>query len=210
MVDLGPSHDENLRLEGGLIWPWSISWRSTIVAIKYESTEIPQLCCGWLNTELGWKSTVGRHSDLLPIRSARTRSTEGWNKNLDRDMRHRILQSIPPEEISETRTKAKMIYGTEITSQKDDPRLDYGEMVCGGRMPWLQIPGKKSKVWYIPRRGVGGITEDPTGGRGKTRSTPIARLWVAGIPRQDENPQLEGGEMSYRSGTRRREKLIPE
>jgi len=50
-------------------------------------------------------------------------------------MRHRILQSIPPEEISETRTKAKMIYGTEITSQKDDPRLDYGEMVCGGRMP---------------------------------------------------------------------------
>ena len=71
--------------------------------------------------------------------------------------------------------------------------------------------GQENKsLIYTASGGGGGITEDPTGGRGKTRSTPIARLWVAGIPRQDENPQLEGGEMSYRSGTRRLEKLIPE
>ena len=73
---------------------------------------------------------------------------------------------------------------------------------------WYAGQENKSPINTAP--GGGGIMEYPTGGKGQTRSTPIARLWVAGSPHRDENPQLEGGEISYRGGTRRLEKLIPE
>ena len=44
---------------------------------------------------------------------------------------------------------------------------------------WYAGQENKSPVYTAPG---GGIMEYPTGGKGQTRSTPIARLWVAGIP----------------------------